>query len=120
MNVIFKERIGNSGTQFFCMPCLLRLLVHACTTMVKKRAPRDTFFRNYEPNHNPETSLSCHANLFPITFNSFLYATILVHHIWCPSKGYLVHDRNVHMNLTIICIKLFQYFSILFSIKHFL
>ena len=32
------ERTGNSGTQFlFCMPYLLRLLVHVCTTTMKKR-----------------------------------------------------------------------------------
>ena len=43
---IRAERIVNSGTQSFCVPCLLRLLVYACTTTVKKRAPRNTFFMN--------------------------------------------------------------------------
>ena len=42
-----SERSGNSETQFLSH-ALLRLLVHACTKVVKKRAPRDTFFRYHE------------------------------------------------------------------------
>ena len=34
------EKIRNSVTQFFCTP---RLLVHACTTVVKKHAPREPY-----------------------------------------------------------------------------
>ena len=34
------ERIRNSVTQFFCIP---RLLVRACTTVVKKRAPHEPY-----------------------------------------------------------------------------
>ena len=44
------ERIGNSGTNFSCMPC--EDLVYACITATK-RTPLDTFFRNDEPNDEP-------------------------------------------------------------------
>ena len=54
------------------MPCLLRLLVYACTTTVKKRAPRDTFVRNHEPHRLPETSRSYLQNM-PIYFPSGKY-----------------------------------------------
>ena len=36
------ERGGNSDTQFL-LYALLRLLVHTCTKVMKKRAPRDIF-----------------------------------------------------------------------------
>ena len=41
--------MGNFGTNVFC--------IHTSTT-VKKRALRDTFFGNYEPNFVPEMSRS--------------------------------------------------------------
>ena len=105
------------------MPCLLRLLVYACTTIVKKRALRDTLFRNHEPNHAPELSLAFCKNMptfFPsgkytLSICSFLencYTVVLVHNISCPSKGCLVDNRNLHnifsaLNLRKICIKPF-------------
>ena len=46
-------------------------------------------------------------------FRKYFATKYLVPNTLCPSKGYLVDDRNVHiyifsvLNLTIICIKLF-------------
>ena len=54
-----------------------RLLVHVCNTKVKKRALRDTFFRNHEPNRVPETSLSSLQNMF-----------------WFPSAKYKLSIRS--------------------------
>ena len=112
------EKIGNSCTQFFCMP-FLRLLVYACAT-VKKREPPHAFFRNHKPNHVLEyISLGYFQNM-PIYYTSAkyklsvcsCYTVIFVHNISssCPSKGCLKHDTNMHkilsaLNMTIICMK---------------
>ena len=54
-------RIVNSVTQFFCIP---KLLVHACTTVVKKHAPRDTFSKTMNLIvYIPEMSFSYLQNL---------------------------------------------------------
>ena len=57
------ERIRNSDTYTIFLYAVLRLLVYACTRVVKKRASRDTFFRNHEPNRGPEMSLSYSQNM---------------------------------------------------------
>ena len=50
---LLAERIGNSETLFFSL-ALLRLSVHAYSTVLKKCEPCDTFFRNHERNRVPE------------------------------------------------------------------
>ena len=44
------EGILNSGTHIFLHALFATVLVHARTTMVRKCAPRDTFFKNHQPN----------------------------------------------------------------------
>ena len=74
MKVIFNAwKVGNFGS-FFCMPCLLRLLVHVYTTTVKKRVPRNTFFRNPEPNR-VLTVCSCHVT-YTFQSESTLYSCL--------------------------------------------
>ena len=51
-----SERSGNSETQFLSY-ALLGLLVHACTKVVKKRAPRQIYFK-YEKYCVPKMSLT--------------------------------------------------------------
>ena len=110
---------------------LLSLLEHACIT-AKKRAPLDTFFRNYEPNYVPEVSLSYLQNM-PIyyllgkhtlsicSFLEYCYmAFVFVHNISCPLERCLVYDKNVHkffpaLNLKTICIKPFTFNNTTFS-----
>ena len=110
---------------------LLSLLEHACIT-AKKRAPLDTFFRNYEPNYVPEVSLSYLQNM-PIyyllgkhtlsicSFLEYCYmAFVFVHNISCPLERCLVYDTNVHkffpaLNLKTICIKPFTFNNTTFS-----
>ena len=53
------ERIRNSGVQFFCVPFeTLDDMRHH-----EERAPRDTLFKNYEPNCITEISLSYLQNM---------------------------------------------------------
>ena len=63
------EKIRNSGAQFFCAS-FWNFRYYAPTS--KKRVPRDTFFRNHEPNRVLEMSLSYWRNK-PISYPSEKY-----------------------------------------------
>ena len=108
-----------------CMPCLLRLLGHSCTTTSRKCVPCNTFFRNHKPNCVTEMthiaicktcqfiSFQENINFHFVPFGVLLQNTYLEHNTSCPSKGCLVDDRNVRksfsdLDLTIICIKPFS------------
>ena len=111
------ERIRNSGTEFFCMPCWDFWYTRA--PRHKKRAPCDTFFQKQETNRVPEMSPNYLQNMAiqgNKALNLFLLR-VLLHNRFCAQylrslKGCLVDDTNMPkrfstMNLRIICIKPF-------------
>ena len=111
---------------------LLRLSVHAYSTVVKKCEPCGTFFRNHERNRVPEISLSYSQNMpsyFPsgryklsiCLFLEYCYTIVMVDDISRPSNGCLLYDRNVYkilsaLNLTLVCINSFTSNKATFSV----
>ena len=100
MIVSFK---GEKNWEFCYATFLYTLFVetfYACTTTVKKLTPRDTFFRNKEPNRVPETNLSYLQNIpiyFPSRKNRFsihsFLELVLLQSFWCtifrvPQKAF--------------------------------
>ena len=79
------------------MPCLLRLLVHVCTTKMEKPSPCHTFFRNHEPNRVPETSLSYLQNM-SIYFPSVKYKLSIRSLLECYTIVLVCHFFFVPLN----------------------
>ena len=99
-----------------------KLFVFLAETFGANHNETCTLCRIHEPNHVPETSPSLlqsmplyyHSGKYKLSIRFFLeycYTIVPLHYnISCTSKGYLVHDRNVHkkfgalLNSTITCI----------------